>query len=395
MIAWLALCGALSLAYGALLLACRRAWMDQPTFSPSPQEPQEPRTSVSVLVAARNEAAELPRLLASLLRQETAPAEVLVIDDHSEDATAATVRAFGAAHPDFPLHLIELPHDRTGKKAALEAGAARANGTLLACTDADCEVPPGWIRLMALAHEQTGAVLIAGPVAFHGEKTAFERFQTLDFLGMVGLAAVGLHRMGWRMANGANLAYTREAFAAVGGFAGHRHLASGDDMFLAQRMAQVFPQKLFFLKNARATVLTRPETRLGDFVRQRLRWGSKSRYFPERRLTSVLALVWLLCGSMAVNGLLFAWLAGTGHPAATVFGAALLAQASAKGWADFNWLAPLARFFGRPELLRPPMFLYASIAHGAYITVVGTLSALHVGAPWKGRRPSAGAIGRR
>jgi glycosyltransferase involved in cell wall biosynthesis len=383
MIAWLALSGALALAYGALLWSCRRAWQALPEFSPAPGAPNTP---VSVLVAARNEAANLPHLLTSLRRQEVAAAEVLVIDDHSEDGTAAAVHAFRAAHPDFPLHLIELPPDRTGKKAALETGADRACGALLACTDADCQVPPSWIRLLAQAHEQTGAVLIAGPVAFHGEKTAFERFQTLDFLGMVGLAAVGLHRRWWRMANGANLAYTREAFAAVGGFAGHRHLASGDDMFLAQRMAQVFPQKLFFLKNAPATVLTRPETRLGDFVRQRLRWGGKSRYFPERRLTLVLALVWLLCGSMALNTGLAVGLVAAGRPAAAMFGVALLVQIVVKGWADYRWLAPLARFFGRPELLRPRTFLYASAAHWAYITVIGTLSALHVGAAWKGRK---------
>ena len=381
-IVWLALSGALSMGYAALLWACARAWAQQPEVLPS--QATAPHVTVSVLVPARDEAARLPALLESLCAQDHRPLEVLVVDDHSRDGTAEVVRTFQAAHPGFPLRLVVLPEGRQGKKAAIEAGAEQARGNLLACTDADCTVPSGWIRLLAEAHEQTGAVLIAGPVAFHGEKTAFERFQTLDFFGMVGLAAAGLHRRWWRMANGANLAYTREAFFAVGGFEGNRHLPSGDDMFLAQRMAQVFPEKLLFLKNAQATVLTRPETSLRGFVRQRIRWGGKSRHFPEKRLSAVLGIVWLLCWSIAANAA--AGLAYIGSPPALFFFGAAIAQITVKGIADHRWLSPLARFFGRPELMRPGVFLYASAAHWAYMLVVGTLSALSVRARWKGRK---------
>jgi biofilm PGA synthesis N-glycosyltransferase PgaC len=382
MIAWLALSGTLSMGYAALLWACSRAWAQQPDCPPGTAA--SPSVSVTVLVPARNEAARLPALLESLCAQDHLPLEVLVVDDHSRDGTADVVRTFQAAHPSFPLRLVALPEGRQGKKAAIEAGVELAQGKLLACTDADCTVPSGWIRLLAEAHERTGAVLIAGPVAFHGEKTTFERFQTLDFFGMVGLASVGLHRRWWRMANGANLAYTREAFWAVGGFEGHRHLPSGDDMFLAQRMAQTFPEKLFFLKNAQTTVLTRPETSLRGFVRQRIRWGGKSRHFPEKGLTTVLGIVWLLCWCIAANAAV--GLAYIGSPQALFFFGATIAQITVKGIADHRWLLPLARFFGRPELMRPGMFLYASAAHWIYILVVGTLSALSVRVRWKGRR---------
>lgn len=383
MILWIGLCFGLALAYGALLWACRKAWASLFFFAPGHAMPQ---TRVSVLIPARNEAEALPRCLESLSRQTYPPHEVWVVDDHSEDETAAVVRVFQTGHPGFPLHLLQLDENQAGKKAALEAAIAQSSGTLLACTDADCEVPPEWLRLLATAHEQTQAQLIAGPVAFHREQSVFERFQTLDFLGMVGLAAVGIHRKWWRMANGANLAYTRDAFEAIGGFEGHRHLPSGDDMFLAQRIANRFPNGLFFLKNPDAVVLTRPEPHLGGFIAQRVRWGGKSRHFPEFQLTLILGMVWLFCWSLGINALLIIFFIFFSKKTALVLLCALALQCGIKTWADYRWLGPLAEFAKRRELMASANFAWAGLLHVMYIVVVGTLAVFRPRWKWKGRR---------
>ena len=86
--------------------------------------------SVSIVLAARNEAARLPARLTNLL---TIPyrgvREVIVVSDGSSDDTAEVVRAFGSA-----VRLVEVPAG--GKPAALNAGVAVATGEILVFADA-------------------------------------------------------------------------------------------------------------------------------------------------------------------------------------------------------------------------------------------------------------------
>ncbi|OGX89224.1 hypothetical protein BEN47_07420 [Hymenobacter lapidarius] len=94
----------------------------------------------SILIAARNEAENLPQLLLDLGAQilPAAQFEVLLADDHSTDATVALV-AQAAQHTHFVLRLISLPPAQTGKKAALLAALAAA------------PPPPGWYAPMPTA----------------------------------------------------------------------------------------------------------------------------------------------------------------------------------------------------------------------------------------------------
>lgn len=101
-----------------------------------PAEPNhEPTVRLSVIVPAWNEAAVLPRTLAALREAVAAtgvPAEILVVDDASTDATAEIAAAAGAR--------VERVHRRQ-IAAVRNAGAAAARGDLLVFVDADTLVP--------------------------------------------------------------------------------------------------------------------------------------------------------------------------------------------------------------------------------------------------------------
>jgi glycosyltransferase involved in cell wall biosynthesis len=91
---------------------------------------------VSVLIPARNEAANLERLLPSLLGQQGVDFEVIVYDDASEDDSAAVLRA----HADERLHLVAgggPPPGWVGKVHALDQAARHATGDVLFFLDAD------------------------------------------------------------------------------------------------------------------------------------------------------------------------------------------------------------------------------------------------------------------
>lgn len=109
---------------------------------------------VSVIVPCYNHATYLPEALASLLAQDPRPAEIIVIDDGSTDASAAIAAGFGA-----PVRCLSQP--RRGIAAARNAGLAAATGALIGWLDADDRWPPGSlaVRLAALdAHPEWDAV---------------------------------------------------------------------------------------------------------------------------------------------------------------------------------------------------------------------------------------------
>ncbi len=79
------------------------------------------------------------------------------------------------------------------------------------------------------------------------------------------------------LANGANMAFTREMFFAVNGFQGDRW-ASGDDMLLLKR-ALGAGRKVSYLLDPAAAVTTAPGSTVQGFVAQRLRWAGKMRAY--------------------------------------------------------------------------------------------------------------------
>ena len=89
-----------------------------------------PWPSLSIIVAARNEAARLPGRIANLLELSyDGPREIVVVSDGSTDGTAEVLRPFKPW-----LRLIEVPEG--GKPRALNAGVAAATGDILVFADA-------------------------------------------------------------------------------------------------------------------------------------------------------------------------------------------------------------------------------------------------------------------
>ncbi|MDO7848066.1 glycosyltransferase [Hymenobacter sp. M29] len=341
-----------------------------------------PRSSLSeaptfsILIAARNEAETLPQLLSDLAAQTLPSAhfEVLIADDHSTDATAAIV-AEAALETLFSLRLITLPAAETGKKATLHAALQVARAPWLVCTDADCRLGPGWLAAYAtLIAQKLAANFISGPVLLTGSDTLFAQLMGLEFAGLVGVGGACLARQQPTMCNGANLAYRRAAFEAVGGFVDNAHLASGDDEFLLHKIHAAFPGTTHFLAHADAIVRTAAPPTLLALLRQRVRWASKWRHYqsPASRRLALLVLGANVALAAGVG-------AGLVWPDLWPW---VLAAWVLKLGADAWFMAPVLGFLGRRKwlgLLPLLQVLYAPYALG-----VG-LAGLRGGYQWKGR----------
>ncbi len=383
---YLCCCLFLTAYYVFLILRYIEGWRALPEW----QLPKDfiPQTTITVLVPARNEAENIAACLTSIFATPypTHLFEVLVLDDYSTDATVEIVQQLQQKHTN--LHLIQLAaytettKIQSFKKKAIELGIAQATGQLIVGTDADCVVQTDWLLLLASIYERTGAKFIGAPVNFYQEKGLLEKFQSLDFLGMMTLTGAGVHRGFMRMCNGANVAYDKATFYEVGGFQDIDHVASGDDMLLMQKFAFHYPDSLYFLKNHKATTFTKAKPTWRSFLQQRIRWGSKSSSYTEWQVTFTLAMVYFFCCTIVFNAiwfccsLVFDW--------SNLSGQLLVLQLFLKTTIDFFFLRQSAYYFQRRDLMR--VFLPSQLLHIAYITLVGTLSNVVKRYEWKGRR---------
>lgn len=120
----------------------------------------------SVVVPAFNEAERLGPTLERILayfERRAAPAEVVVVDDGSADATAEVASRFAPRG----VRLVRLPANR-GKGAALRAGVAACAGAAVLLTDADLSTPIEEIE--RLEAELGEAELVLGSRAVAGSR---------------------------------------------------------------------------------------------------------------------------------------------------------------------------------------------------------------------------------
>lgn len=363
------------------MLSYRRSWRSLPQWE-IPKD-YSAQTSVDVLIPARNEATNIEACLHSIFQNDypTDQFQVWVIDDHSEDQTAAIVKALQLKYSNLNLlQLKDFAPKRaavtSGKKQALATAIAASKNKLIATTDADCTVPNQWLHYIVSYYQAENKPFIAAPVNFTTEQNLLERFQSLDFVGMMQITGAGIAQGWMHMSNGANLAYTRAVFEQVDGFQGIDHLASGDDMLLMQKIARQFPGSIGFLKNPKATVHTRAQATLKRFIQQRIRWASKSSHYPEWRVTMALAGVFFFCWSILGSFLLI--------PLQVSFFLPLfLSLFLIKAWIDFLFLKQATQFFQRPDLMK--VFWRSQILHILYICMIGLLTNVRKKYQWKGR----------
>jgi glycosyltransferase involved in cell wall biosynthesis len=143
---------------------------------------------LSLLIPARNEATTLPHLLAALALQTLLPHEVIVIDDHSTDGTAAAALA---AAGQLPLRLITpppLPEGWCGKTWALHHGVQASSGEVLVFLDADTEPAPSFLESLLARWQQLGGLVSVQP--YHRTERLVEQLSLL--FNLVGLLAVPL-----------------------------------------------------------------------------------------------------------------------------------------------------------------------------------------------------------
>jgi chlorobactene glucosyltransferase len=195
---------------------------------------------VSALVPARNEEANIGPCLRSLLAQEYPDFEVLVLDDHSDDATGRVLADLAAEEPR--LHVIRgkpLPGGWFGKPWACEQLAQAATGDLLLFTDADTRHHPHMLRDAVAALSAENADLLTALPRQEVVSWSERLLVPIILWSVFAFLPLGLaHRLrlpALSAAIGQFMLFRRPAYRRIGGHAAVRE-NNVEDMALARRI---------------------------------------------------------------------------------------------------------------------------------------------------------------
>ena len=359
----------------ALLYARLLTWyLSQWNRIPSRTGYHQQILQITVLIAARNEAEHLPACLAAVTRQNYPQSryEVLVVDDHSTDATKDVVRAFSGVSL---LSLADVSEDSQGKKAALTAGMRAASGEVVVMTDADCVAGPDWLASIA-AQFAEDVLAVTGPVCYQGMSGLLEHFQALEVLGLMVVTGGGLEGGRHHLGNGANMAVRRNVFTEVGEFKDNAHLSSGDDLFLLEAIAGKHPGSLKFAKTPAAVVRTSAQPTWPALIRQRLRWASKNAALQDQTINLTWIGVWVIHLFLLVSVLCVPFM----H---WIPGLIVIAAIVVKAYADHRVLSAAAAFTSQENVLR--WFIPSFVLNIFYVLYIGVVSVMTRRYEWKDR----------
>jgi cellulose synthase/poly-beta-1,6-N-acetylglucosamine synthase-like glycosyltransferase len=371
-----------SLLHGALFAGLIRERAREKRLARRSGDVPAPR--VSVVIPVRNEEASLPVLLAGLEAQTWPDTEFLFIDDGSTDSSPALLGDFKRRCP-FPVDII-TPADPAAtedggadgkrgfvnrKQRALSYGIAEARGEVLLFTDADCEVGPDWVRVMAqnMKAENTGVVL--GPVYKEaGSRGLLYDYQRFDHMvrGMYIAGAAGLGAAGGGFGN--NIAVRKAALDAAGGY-GSVPPSVTEDAAMISLIRKRTGYEIRAVYDPATHVFTRCEPAWKQLVGQTLRWHHGGLFSPDTVTAlsfGALALLYLLCALCFPLAII--------HPSFLIVPAVVFLEIVLGN-------LPVKRYAGKSCPLKLPAYLFHSFFMEYFFTWLTVLCLIWKKPDWK------------
>ncbi len=336
----------------------------------------KPATRFTVVIPFRNEAKNLPNLLKTIeaLDYPSNLFEIIFINDASDDASAAIVSA-AIDKSRFKIKLLQNKYvSQSPKKDAISEAIKHSTFEWIVTTDADCELPRNWLNTLDAFIQKNNLVMVCAPVIYKSNGGFIENFQQWDGFS---LQTVTIGSFGFGnplLCNGANLAYSKAAFIRVNGYLGNDHIASGDDIFLFEKMKESFPEKVQFLKSKEVIVSTKPQQTWKNLLNQRIRWASKTS--KQKNLVSIFLGILVFLVNASILGLFFLMVFNSENMVI------YLSLICFKILTDYAVVHQAASFFDSKIVFWK--FLWHPIVYAVIVTIVG-FGSFRPNYTWKGR----------
>ncbi|MBI2417715.1 MAG: glycosyltransferase [Ignavibacteriales bacterium] len=334
-----------------------------------PQRNEDSLPSVTVIVAARNEEQTILRCLEALnnLEYPEEMLEIILVDDSSTDRTAEIIDAFIAgksafkriSSPKAGSHLI-------GKTNAIVNAQKIAKGEIILTTDADCAVPPTWVK--TLASYYTGNVAMVNGFTYQNYDRTFEGMQSLDFifLLMVGAGTINLKIPVSCIGN--NLSYTKKVYNEIGGYE-NMPFSITEDSQLLLAISKLKKYRIIFPLDKEALVASMACPDIKSLYLQKKRWSIGAFSVPWYSYI-IMGSCWLTHACMVAAPFIFTPLLGV-----LIFLKVLV---------DFLALFLMTGTLGIKNILRffPAFQLY----YLSYVVFLPFILAFNRKVTWKGRK---------
>ena len=242
--------------------------------------------NVTIILAARDEEANLPPFLESLLQLSYPKKrlQIILVDDRSSDHTGQIFDKMAIRHSYIQaIHIEKIDNYLSGKENAIHKAMEIATGDFIFLTDADCVLKKHWVEnMLAYFDDDTGIVCGQTYLASrHGRHTLWEGVQALDWAYLLTAAAgaTGLGKPSSCIGN--NMALRKNVYFQIGGYP-HIGFNITEDFALIQHVCNQTDWKIRFPINPETTVTSYPEAKFKDFFHQRKRWvvgGKTVRFF--------------------------------------------------------------------------------------------------------------------
>jgi glycosyltransferase involved in cell wall biosynthesis len=280
---------------------------------------------VSVIICAKNEAANLANNLPGILVQNYRTTnEIIVVNDNSEDESRYIIDEY---KKDFKnLTMIQLFQEAKlipGKKFPLSMGIRSSKYETLLLTDADC-VPASenWVGRMQDGYSD-GIEIVFGYGAYTklpGVLNKLIRFETFHTaLQYLSYSLAGLPYMGV----GRNLSYKKNLFIKNKGFSSINHIPSGDDDLFINQVAN--SKNTAIVIHPDAHTLSEPKRTFNEWMKQKNRHYTTAKFYNSKH-KFLLGLYnisfFLFYPLLVISAIFFNW-----WMALSVFGVRLLLQA--------------------------------------------------------------------
>ena len=334
------------------------------------------KTSFTVIVPFRNEAAHLPSLLASIdaLAYSTSLVHFILVDDDSEDASCDIIDAFSA---HCKHHITVLKNIRTSnspKKDAITTAIKETDTAWILTIDADCILHKNWLATIDNYIQQHACNMLVAPVTYKTTNSLLDQFQLIEFLSLQAATIGGFGLQQPFLCNGANLGYKKSVFENVHGFDNNNCIASGDDIFLLEKFLMLDKTQVHYVKNTEAIVTTYPVKTVHEALNQRVRWASKTANYTLFFGKCIGAIVGIGNTVIAVIPVLYITNNLSVTSALTLF--------VSKIFVDFLLITKATAFF--KQKISFSSFLISSFLY-PYVAIIVTLKSLFSRYQWKGR----------
>jgi glycosyltransferase involved in cell wall biosynthesis len=260
---------------------------------------------VTIIATVLNEVNDIARLVPSLLAQDPAPSEVIIVDGGSSDGTWEWMVEVAKDHPNFKpirdescnLKNCSGPVSR-GRNVAIAA----ASSEIIACADAGCTYAPDWMaKLTAPIMAQSATYALGGACLDLTDPTMWD-IASAPFLGVKYSPTEPS-----KSCTARSMAFTKELWKRIGGFP-ESVLLGDDTLFDLEARRLTSPA---FVDNAKA--IYRPQNTRDSATRQLSRYATSDGVLDVRRvrlvrngfrcllqMIAVLTLPWTILPALAV-----------------------------------------------------------------------------------------------